>query len=334
MTKNSYIVENPVLLILYNRPNYTEQLINQIKKVQPSNLYIFIDSHPDGDDENNVKKIKEVKNLIENEIKWNCNKSYNYPTYNLGPSKGPKTAIDWFFNNEKQGIILEDDCIPSISFFKFCDELLEKYKKNKKIKIISGDNGSGVLPMKYFEGKDYSYTSLPLIWGWASWEDTWREYSSDLGQWSRDINYSNKLKNYYIADKLIVKNIFKRILKHEDYKNRFWDFQLFSSILENEGVCIIPQKNLVSNIGFGENSTNTKKINYRSNATIYEIKTITHLTEVKNIKRNNRILLNTVHVGLNPNFLKFFPVFLLPLFYLYKRTLYFLSKINVFRRKV
>ena len=98
---------------------------------------------------------------------------------------GPKTAIVWFFNNEKQGIILEDDCIPSISFFMFCDELLEKYKKNKKIKVISGDNGSGLLPMKYFEGKDYSYTSLPLIWGWASWEDTWKEII-DLGQWSRN----------------------------------------------------------------------------------------------------------------------------------------------------
>ena len=125
----SYITNSPVLLILFNRPDEAMQLLKVITDVKPKQLFISIDGPRD---ENDLKSIEKVLKYISTEITYDCELKIQRLKENLGCGLGPRAGITWFFENVEQGIILEDDCIPSKSFFKYCDDLLEKYEHNKK----------------------------------------------------------------------------------------------------------------------------------------------------------------------------------------------------------
>ena len=235
----------PVLLMVFNRPEETRLIFNAIKQVQPSKLYIASDGpreHIDGESEkcNNVKAIFE-------DINWDCEVKTLFRTKNLGCKYAVSSAIDWFFENESMGIILEDDTLPNNSFFAFCTQLLHKYENDSRVMRISGYNPlSGKLNLNH----DYFYSYYSFMWGWATWRRVWNFNDVELKLYQQA--KLNKIIFQYPFDNDRNK-CFEDALSGLDT----WDYQFDFAILSQNGLQIVPTKSLIQNIGFNERATHT-----------------------------------------------------------------------------
>ena len=188
---------------------------------------------------------------IKNNINWNCEVFYLFNKNNLGCKKAVSSAIDWFFNNEESGIILEDDCLPSKSFFKFCELMLVKYKNDTRIFHIDGTN--------FCESSShymYEFSKYALIWGWASWKRAWLKYDLTMNDFP-EFKRKNSL-NVVFNKKIELKYWYKMLSNAYENKIDTWDYQWFYTIWKNGGLTIRPHINLIKNIGFDENATHTK----------------------------------------------------------------------------
>jgi GR25 family glycosyltransferase involved in LPS biosynthesis len=255
----------PILFIIFNRPDYAQVVFNEIKKIKPKKLYIAADG-PRKCNENDLINCSKTREII-NQINWGCDVKTLFRQENLGCKISISSAITWFFKNELSGIILEDDCLPEQSFFWFCEELLEKYKNNKKVMMISG---TSYLFNKAKFKESYFFTNFFAIWGWATWRRAWDLYDINMNGWE-DYKKNQKLLKIY-KDQIFTN--FIESMGHGAYYNlvNTWDFQWFFSCLKNECYTIMPKFNLISNIGVsGTHSDNqtstqffpTKPINLR-----------------------------------------------------------------------
>ena len=160
----------PILFIVFNRPRLTKETFSVIKRIKPKKLYISADG-PRCENDNDAKLCKEVQAIF-GEINWDCSLYTLINKENLGPIKSPINSLNWFFSNEKEGIIIEDDCKPSLSFFSYCESLLEKYRDDNRIFSIGGNNfQNGILR----GDGDYYYSIYSHIWGWATWSEVMAE---------------------------------------------------------------------------------------------------------------------------------------------------------------
>jgi len=242
----------PILFIIFNRLDTTEQVFEQIRKQKPKYLYITADG-PRKDREDDNENCKKTRAIIDR-IDWDCELKTLFREENLGCGKAVSGAITWFFENVEMGIILEDDCLPHEDFFPYCEELLIKYKDNKEVKMISGDNFQNGIKRG---DASYYFSAYTHIWGWATWKRTWQEYDFSLENISKK-EFKNILKQYCFSwserqvwlDKFIL-------MKKKSIDT--WDYQFTFCVWNNKGLNIIPNVNLISNIGFGICSTHTKK---------------------------------------------------------------------------
>ncbi len=258
MDQNNTQFPVPILFVIFNRPDTTKQVFEVIRKIKPTKLYIVADGpRLNKNEEKNI--CEETRRITEN-IDWQCEVVRKYSDTNLGCKVNMSYGISWFFKNEEQGIILEDDCLPNESFFVFCQELLEKYKNVEKVKMISGDNFQ--FGRKYGNAS-YFFSNFPNIWGWATWRRAWREYDMDMKTYP-EFKKNNKIETIF-NDKRIQKFMIRLFDNLYDNRMNTWAGRWAYAIYNNDGVSIAPNVNLVSNIGFGENSTNTKKENNISN---------------------------------------------------------------------
>ena len=245
----SYNFNTPILFLVFNRPLITSLVFESIRKIKPPKLYIASDG-PRRYKENEINLVLSVRKIVEN-IDWPCELYTLYREENLGCKVAVGSAISWFFQNEDFGIILEDDCLPSLSFFRFCEELLYKYKDDDSVYLVSGDSrGADSIGMR----EDYGFCKYPMIWGWASWARVWKNYDSEIKDWPiQKKSLIPKISNFK-STRIFWKNVFdKMYLKEIDT----WDYQFSFLLLKNGGKCIIPKVNLVSNIGFGDDATHT-----------------------------------------------------------------------------
>lgn len=254
-------LKTAVLFLIFNRLDTTKQVFEAIKKAKPPRLYIATDG-PRDNVEGEAEKVKAVREYVMNNIDWDCEVKTLFREKNLGCGKAVSEAITWFFEHEEMGIILEDDTLPSQSFFWFCEELLERYKDDKRIGMISGDNFQ--FGIKRGDA-DYYFSIYSHIWGWASWRDRWENYNFTLESFKDDsfideIFNSTKAKKYW-------KKIFRKMKKHEIDT---WDYQWTFTLWRNKQLTILPNLNLVSNIGFGIYSTHTQGDSELSNMKRYE----------------------------------------------------------------
>ncbi len=252
------MIKTPILLLIFNRPDNTSQVFDAIKTMKPAKLYVAADGarkNKPGEKE----RCDETRKITEN-IDWPCVVKRLYRKNNLGCKKAVSSAIDWFFENEDKGIILEDDCLPDKTFFKYCAEMLKKYKNNEKVFSISGDN---FLPADKISMSIY-FTQYPHCWGWATWKRAWEKYDvnmADLGE----IKNSQKYKDTFsgIIEYLYWKILLQRV---HDGKIDTWDYQWAYTLFKNGAYSINPSVNLVKNIGFGGDATHTKVMNYSKDA--------------------------------------------------------------------
>lgn len=270
------MLDTAVLFIVFNRPDTTQKVFDVIKSVKPKRLYITADG-PRKNNENDRINCEECRSIV-HQIDWECELKTLFRDENLGCRNAVSDAITWFFKHEEQGIVLEDDCLPDPSFFDYCQELLEKYKNNPEIMLISGDNFQNGI--KRGEAS-YYFSRYNHIWGWASWRRAWQLYDVDMKTFPQQkeenfiqkIFYKKKIQNYWM----------KRFQKSHDGEINTWDYQWTYTIFSHHGISILPNVNLISNIGFGEQSTHTAKANKRlANLPIQKIKfPLTHPSEIK-----------------------------------------------------
>ena len=244
-------ISTPVLLLLFNRPDTTAKVFESIKKVKPKNLYVAADGprkYKDGE----TDLCEKVRNIIDEGIDWDCRVTKLYREENLGCGIAVSSAITWFFEHVEEGIILEDDTEPDISFFTYCENLLSHYRHSDQIMHISGDNFAPHVKLNC----SYFFTRLPFIWGWATWRRAWNKY--DFGYKHIPADQQMKiLKKVFIDDEII--EYLSSILQDFHLKplSYTWDYQWFLSIWDNNGLVIQPVKNLVQNIGYGKDATHT-----------------------------------------------------------------------------
>jgi len=232
------MIKNPVLYCCYNRINYVKMTLPKLKSLKIKKLYISIDGPKDKRDKLKCKKIVSyVKSLS-----FDFPVRYKIRKKNLGCKYGMASAIDWFFENEEQGLIIEDDIICSEDFVKFCDLMLKKYKKNKNIMMVGGTN--------YNKFKDFSskffFSKHFLVWGWATWKSAWKNYDVEMLKWNNE-KIRKKIKKKHSHDEyLFLENRFNEL--HNNYKDT-WDIQWYFTCILNNGYSIIPETNLITNIG-------------------------------------------------------------------------------------
>ncbi|MDY0151908.1 MAG: glycosyltransferase [Candidatus Cloacimonas sp.] len=252
----------PVLLITFNRPDYTAKVVERLREIKIPKLYVFNDGPRDGNDKD-VKARAEIKEIIE-VIDWDCELNLYYSPRNLGCGIGVSSAISWAFTNEDRLVILEDDCVPSPAFFPYCNELLEKYKDDNRIWLISGENHQ--YPDWAFKLSDYIFSQFGYNCGWATWKRCWDHFDINMSRLP-DFLESNLLDSVF-SDKRIVKTYkikYKRLF-FDKVKPSFWTIQFGFQMISNRGYVIIPRANLIENIGvLGDHTTVANKyINVKS----------------------------------------------------------------------
>lgn len=248
----------PVLLIVFNRPDSTKMVLESLKYVKPQMLFIACDG-PRSDNIHDKELVKEVRRLC-NEISWKCEIKMLLQNYNLGCSKGPISAINWFFSHVEAGIILEDDCLPSPPFFTYCETLLEYYKNDTQVLNICGSN----MGYNKSDSSGYFYSRFMNMSGWATWRRSASEIDYELKSWTKVRNplwKSYKLLRQGILDADINwykywRDKFDKTIATD--RITWWDWQWIYYQLCTKKLSIIPNQNLVTNIGFNESATHTK----------------------------------------------------------------------------
>jgi len=241
----------PVLFCVFNRPAQTGKVFEVLRKVKPTYLYIAADG-PRIDRPDEERLCAEVKDIVINGIDWDCEVKTLLRNQNLGCKMAISGAINWFFEDVEDGIILEDDCLPDESFFPFCSELLDRYRNDETVMSISGTNLLGNklqdIGSSYFFGHGG-------IWGWATWKRAWAHYDIEMTGWG---NTKNKEA---VLDRLLTDEwrAFYTNMFDAAYRGDLdtWDAQWLYSMLVNNGLGVHPIINLVKNIGFGADATHT-----------------------------------------------------------------------------
>lgn len=246
------VFNTPVLFLIFNRPIETSKVFEEIKKVKPSKLYIAADgprTFKVGED----LLCEECRRVVLNGIDWPCEIKTLFRKENLGCGKAVSNSITWFFDNVEEGIILEDDCLPDQTFFTFCEAMLAKYRYDDRIMHIGASNFQFG---KWHGEGDYFYSRYSHIWGWASWRRAWKKYDFKIERWGNieSRNNLNKIFEFEVVKGNYWANIFDTVIKGEVDT---WDYQWQFAIWNNNGMNILPNKNLVINIGFGINATHT-----------------------------------------------------------------------------
>jgi len=244
----------PILFLVFNRPETTRHVFQSIRKVQPSVLYIAADGPRDGFDGEN-ELVEEVKNYILGNIDWECDVKTLFRDSNLGCKKAVSSAIDWFFDNVEMGVILEDDCVPSTDFFKFCKEMLFEYKSDDRVMHIGGTNFiDNLIEVE----SSYYFSKNTHVWGWATWKRAWSKYDvylSDLDSFIGNNVISSVFTGY---QSILARSFLSTLAQIRDGNIDTWDYQWVYAVLKNNALSIIPSNNLVKNIGFGADATHTK----------------------------------------------------------------------------
>ncbi|GHV73888.1 hemolytic protein HlpA [Spirochaetia bacterium] len=243
------LIKVPILFLIFNRLETTKMVFEAIRQAKPLRLYIAGDGPRNTRiDENKV--VLSVRDYVLGHIDWDCEIKTLFRDDNLGCGKAISSAITWFFENEEMGIILEDDCLPNQSFFSYCEELLEYYKNDTRIFVISGSNNQGTW---YSDRYDYFFSKTPFIWGWATWARAWNYYDINMSDIEDFIRYNNFVR--MLGTKLgpRCQDIMYNRIKKE--KVDTWDYQWSYTLYKNNGLACVPSKNLIKNIGVGVNAT-------------------------------------------------------------------------------
>lgn len=246
------LFNTPVLFTIFNRLDKTKKVFDVIKHRKPKYLFIAADGPRKWVDDDN-EKCRQTREIAD-QVDWDCKLKTLFQEKNLGCGKAMVTAIDWFFTNVNMGIILEDDCLPHIEFFDYCEELLKYYENEERVMLISGDNFQ---KGKKIGDASYYFSAYSHVWGWASWKRVWQNFKYDVKSFNES-ELLNKISHKFATTKESEYwiRLFHKIKTMEEVD--FWGYQLSFSIWDKDGLSVIPNTNLITNVGFDETATHTK----------------------------------------------------------------------------
>lgn len=241
----------PILFIFFNRLDVAKTTFERIRDAQPSKLYLAQDGYRKERGEEERENVLRIREMILSMIDWPCDVKTLFRPENVGCSMGVKTAIDWMFESEACGIILEDDCVVHPSFWPYMQALLSRYAHDQRIGMIAGYNPLGQI----YSDASYTFSHYKACWGWATWKRAWDYMDIDM-KWRSTKSYDNILHNMsgMGRDKFYWKYRLKAIDEH--YVDA-WDWQWYFTMSSQNQLCAFPLCNLVCNIGFGNDATHT-----------------------------------------------------------------------------
>jgi hypothetical protein len=238
----------PVALFVFNRPEFTARVLSAIETARPPRLFVIGDG-PRPDNPSDSELVVQTRALIEH-IDWEVEVLTCYSDANLGCGRRIATGLDWVFANTDEAILLEDDCVPDPTFFRYCEELLRRYRDDERVQMVSGCN---VLEPHVADPYSYYFSRCYHIWGWATWARAWQHYDFEMKAWPglRDTPWLERHLGSEQAA-LVARFLFDQTYADEAGQ---WDFQWVLAGWRRGGVSVTPGVNLVTNIGFGEGAT-------------------------------------------------------------------------------
>jgi hypothetical protein len=284
----------PIVYIVFNRPKHTRQTFAAIRDQRPSTLFVIADGPREGDptDKENCAEVRRIMDQID----WPCEVHRNYANQNLGCRQRVISGLDWVFHQVEAAIILEDDCLPVPDFYPYCESLLERYKDDDRVMLITGDN--------FQDGRRrgraaYYFSKYPHIWGWATWRRAWQMNDPELSFWPEwkhskawRLHSPDPLERKYFAE------IFDRMYRLEVDT---WDYSWAASIWYRGGLTATPNANLVANIGLGLEATHTANNQDLGRAT-HPLGPLTHPQSVRQDRKADRYTFDHAFGGLQQRF--------------------------------
>ncbi len=245
-----YQVKTPVVLLIFNRPDLTAQVFQAVRQARPAKLFVVADG-PRSSRPEDAEKCAMTRAIL-NQIDWDCEVKTCFSETNLGCKNRVSSGLDWVFEMVEEAIILEDDCVPHPTFFRFCDELLAYYRCDRRVMVVAGNNFQ---VGRKRTNDSYYFSRYNHCWGWATWKRAWSYYDNDMKLWPtmREQNWLQDI----LGDRKAVKtwrSIFQSV--YENSVNS-WALRWTLSCWLQSGLTVLPNVNLVSNIGFGTDASHT-----------------------------------------------------------------------------
>lgn len=244
-------IETPILFLVFNRPDTTARVFDAIRAARPRQLFIAADG-PRADRAGEAERCRQAREIA-TAVDWPCETRTLFRQDNLGCKRAVSSAIDWFFDQVEEGIVLEDDCLPDPSFFAYCGDLLARYRNDPRVMAISGDN---FISGHWRPQESYYFSTFTHIWGWASWRRAWALYDVAMSDWpsQRDAGLMDRVFPASRSARAHWTAVLNRMARGEIDT---WDYQWAYATWKHGALSCLPAVNLISNIGFGANATHT-----------------------------------------------------------------------------
>lgn len=242
-----YIV--PVAIIVFNRIGLAEKMLRCLEQIRPEKLFVISDGAR-VDRPGEKEKVEAVRALFE-QVSWPCEIYRNYAGQNMGCDYRVPSGIDWVFEQVDRAVILEDDCIPSLQFFEYAEQMLDRYETDERVMMVSGCNHL----QRYETDSSCCFTARVYTWGWATWRRAWKRYCDDGSEWERIQRDGTLAKVYPARTRYYVKKELNYYFRRGKCP---WDYLWWISCMGVGGLCAVPRVNLITNEGFGEDATHTQ----------------------------------------------------------------------------
>jgi hypothetical protein len=241
----------PVAFFIFNRPAPTKRVFAEIAKLRPSTLLIIADGPRNEAEGAACQATRDVVAKID----WPCDVRRDYSYTNLGCRRRMYTGIDWVFSQFEEAIMIEDDCLPDPTFFPFCAELLERYRNDDRVMMISGDN---MHPGHRWNDDSYYFSVMTHIWGWATWRRAWQHHNAQMPDWPQA--EQSDFPGDFVPNQVAAKFYRKMMADTHSGRLNAWSLAWMFAAWKRRSLTILPSVNLISNIGFGPDATHTRKI--------------------------------------------------------------------------
>jgi hypothetical protein len=273
----------PVVLLIYRRPALTARVMEAIAAAEPRMLFVAADG-PRGPEEADL--CEEARACVLDRVDWSCDVLTRFSYQNLGPRYGPARALDWVFSRVEEAVVLEDDCLPGASFFRFCDELLDRFRYDDRIMEIGGANyqcGASRTRHSYYFSK-FAHTN-----GWATWRRCWSGFDVEIRDWPQ-LREAGLIESWCETphEQRYWTRVFDAVYTGEMPTS--WDYQWMLFRWSRSGLCAVPERNLVSNIGFGPGATHTTRRVASAEIPLEELGPVHHADHVFRSHRADRFM--------------------------------------------
>jgi hypothetical protein len=256
-------LKTPVAFLIFNRPETTRRVFEEIARARPPRLFIVADG-PRAERRGEAERCAQTRSIVER-VDWPCEVVTNYSEVNLGCKARVSSGLDWLFAQVDEAVILEDDCLPHPSFFRFCEELLERYRHDERVGMISGDNFQ--FGRRSGDGS-YYFSKYTHIWGWATWRRAWKHYDVSAKRWPQFLSSGDFARVTMPMERSYWKAAYAVV---NAGRLDTWDYQWTLTCWIQSMLAVMPEVNLVSNIGFGPSATHTVRSSQLANMATAEV---------------------------------------------------------------